>query len=110
MCFFAVFVFVVLSVSPLFAQEDLYRKGFHAYLKKDYKTAVKYLKEYVGQQPDAKAYYLLGYANYEMKRKAGSLKGRRNFWGDTETAEYFREAYLIDPNVSPLSLFKKERK
>lgn len=107
--FLAVLVFVVFSVSLLCAQDSSYEKGLQAYLKKDYRSAVKYLKEYVSQNPDAEAYYLLGYANYMVKRKSGPKKGRRNFWGDTETAEYFRQAYLIDPNITPRSIdFKKK--
>ena len=61
----------VLALSPpsVSAQEGLYEKGVHAYLKKDYKTAVKYLREYSDQKPDAAAYYLLGYANYKLKNE-----------------------------------------
>ncbi len=90
------------------AEEGLYEKGLSAYFKKDYKTAVQYLKEYVAGNPDAKGYYLLGYANYELKRKGGRSGGRRDFWGDTETAGYFKEAYRIDPDFSPrTAIFKK---
>jgi hypothetical protein len=38
-------VFFMLSFA--FAQETSYDKAVQAYLKKDFKTAVKYLKEYV---------------------------------------------------------------
>lgn len=91
-----VLVTVIFLTSVLHAQEELYEKGFKAYLKKDYVTAVKYLKEYVAQIPDAEAYYLLGYASYELERKAKR--------GDSDSARYFREAYLIDPNVSVTAL------
>jgi tetratricopeptide (TPR) repeat protein len=64
-----------------------------AYHKKDFKKAILYLQEYVGQKPDPYAYYLLGYANYKLKNHA-------------ESAKYFREAYVLDPNISPL-LMKK---
>jgi hypothetical protein len=102
------FVFVMFSAGVLYAEEGLYEKGMSAYLKKDYKTAVKYMKEYVAEKPDAKGYYLLGYANYELKRKTGLSRGRKDFWGDTETAKYFREAYLINPDFSPgAAIFKK---
>jgi len=107
--FFAVLVAVLFSVPALYAQDELFEKGRRAYLKKDYSTAVKYLSEYVAQKPDPEALYLLGYANYEVKRK-GSPKGKKNFWGDTETAEYFREAYLIDPKVSAKSIDLKKGK
>jgi len=100
---------VILFVSVNSAQEDLYEKGRRAYLNRDYNTAVKYLSAYVAGYPDSRAYYLLGYAQYELLRKTGSSKGRKNFWGDTQAAGYFREAYLIEPNISARSAdFKKK--
>ncbi len=107
--FFAVLVTVLFSVPVLYAQDELFEKGRRAYLKKDYRTAVKYLSEYVARTPDAEALYLLGYANYEVKRK-GPSKGKKTFWGDTETAEYFREAYLIDPKISARTIDIKKGK
>jgi TolA-binding protein len=71
-------------------QENIYDKAVRAYGKKDFKTAIKYLKEYVEEKPDAYAYYLLGYALYKIKDNPASAK-------------YFREAYTLDPNVSPSS-------
>ena len=107
-CMLVGFVFVMFSISVSYAQDEAYEKGLHAYLKKDYKAAVKHLKEYVAKKRDPDAYYLLGYAHYELKRRSGPPKGRKDFWGDTDTAKYFREAYLIDPNFSPRSVvFKK---
>jgi len=81
---------VLLTAVFAAAQENIYDKAVRAYGKKDFKTAVKYLKEYVEKKPDAYAYYLLGYALYKMKDNPASAK-------------YFREAYTIDPNVSPSS-------
>lgn len=104
-----VLISVMFSISVSNAQDDLYEKGLKAYFKKDYAAAVKYLKEYVAQMPDAEAYYLLGYASYELKRKEKQPKGRKDFWGDDDSAGYFREAYLIDPNVS-VSYLKKVKK
>ena len=80
-------VVVMSSTSLLCAQEETYDRALHAYLKKDFKTAVKYLREYVAQKPDADAYYLLGYANYKLKNRK-------------EAMGYFKEAYLIDPEFS----------
>jgi len=81
---------VLLTAAFASAQENIYDKAVRAYGKKDFKTAVKYLKEYVEKKPDAYAYYLLGYALYKMK-------------DDPASARYFREAYTLDPNVSPSS-------
>ncbi|MGD1076449.1 MAG: tetratricopeptide repeat protein [Thermodesulfovibrionales bacterium] len=83
---------VVISLTSLvYAQEVTYDKALRAYLKKDFKAAVKYLKEYVAQNPDADAYYLLGYANYKLKKRKDAMG-------------YFREAYLIDPNFTPKAI------
>jgi len=49
----------------------VYAKGIRAYFKKDYAAAVKYLKEYVSRNQKAKAYYFLGYAQYELKGEQG---------------------------------------
>ncbi|HTR44364.1 MAG TPA: tetratricopeptide repeat protein, partial [Thermodesulfovibrionales bacterium] len=81
-------VLCALYAPSVSAQEGLYQKGVHAYLKKDYKNAAKSLREYTDQKPDAAAYYLLGYANYKLKN-------------EKEAEEYFREAYLIDPGFTP---------
>ncbi len=107
--FVAVFSAVIFFASVLHAQDELYEKGRRAYLKKDYKTAVKYLSEYVAKNPDADAYYLLGYAKYEVLRKTKPSRGKKNFWGDTETAGYFKEAYLIDPGVSARTIDFRKR-
>ncbi len=102
------FVSMIFSAAVLYADDGLYEKGLRAYLKKDYKTAVKYLKEYVADNRDARAYYLLGYASYEVKRREAKSRGRRDSWGDGETEEYFRKAYRIDPDFSPRAgIFKK---
>jgi tetratricopeptide (TPR) repeat protein len=107
--FFIALFTVIFSMPALYAQDDLYEKGRRAYIRKDYEAAVKYLSDYVARKPDPEAFYLLGYANYEVKRK-GSPKGRSSFWGDTETAEYFKKAYLIDPKVSARSIDMKKEK
>ena len=83
---FLVLVFLAGFVS---AEENPYDQAVKAYNKKDFKKAVQYLQEYIGQKPDPHAYYLLGYANYKLKNHA-------------EAAKYFREAYILDPNISPL--------
>ena len=79
---------LLLITSPLLAEENPYDKAVRAYMKKDFRTAVKYLKEYVAQKPDPQAYYLLGYALYKQKKHP-------------ESAKYFEEAYVLDPNISP---------
>jgi len=80
-------LFFTASLVP--AQDFSYAKGLEAYEKKEYRTAVKYLREYVEKNPDADAYYLLGYAYYKLNNHPESLRA-------------FEEAYNRNPNVSPL--------
>ena len=77
------------TASLLPAQELSYTRGTDAYARKDYKTAVRYLREYVEKKPDAYAYYLLGYAYYKLNNHPESMRA-------------FKEAYDLDPGVSPL--------
>jgi TolA-binding protein len=79
---------LLLIPSLLLAQDNSYDKAVNAYMKKDFKTAGKILREYVRKNPDPRAYYLLGYALYKQKSHA-------------ESAKYFQEAYVLDPNISP---------
>ncbi len=65
-----------------------YKEAMKYFYKKDYAKAAELLKAYIDQRPEASAYYRLGYALYELGRYA-------------EAEEYFREAYLIDPEYTP---------
>lgn len=64
-----------------------FRKGLQYYNSKNYKAAVKQLKESVSKKPDPAAYYLIGYSLYKLGKFS-------------EADEYFRQAYLIDPEFS----------
>jgi tetratricopeptide (TPR) repeat protein len=83
------FATLVSTASLLPAQDISYEKGANAYAKKDYRTAVKYLREYVEEKPNAHAYYLLGYAYYKLNNHPESMRA-------------FKEAYALDPAVSLL--------
>lgn len=74
-----------------FAENSLYSKAIDAYRRGDFKKAVETLKDYLSERPDPKAYYLLGYASYKLKQHK-------------EASEYFRQAYLIDPDFNPESV------
>lgn len=92
-------VFVVLMVFALSAVYDAdlasgnsehsteYKKALKYYNSKKYKEAVEVLKEHVQKAPSAVDYYLLGYSLYKLGRFE-------------EANEYFKEAYLIDPEFS----------
>ncbi|MCG2722090.1 MAG: tetratricopeptide repeat protein [Thermodesulfovibrionales bacterium] len=91
---FVVSILVLFSLAGIApAEENPYDQAMKAYKKKDFKNAAIYLQEYVEQKPDPYAYYLLGYANYKLKNHA-------------ESARYFREAYVLDPNISPFPMKK----
>ena len=94
---FAAVIFSVFFLSAFAtAEENSYDKAVRAYAKKDFKTAAKYLKEYVEKKPDPNAYYLLGYSLYKIKNH-------------TESARYFKEAYTLDPNIT-LTHFRGKKK
>jgi hypothetical protein len=88
-------IFVVLMVFALsvvydttFAAENSeYSKALKYYNSKKYKEAVELLKEQVQKNPSPSGYYLLGYALYKL----GKFE---------EANEYFKEAYLLDPEFS----------
>ncbi len=70
--------------------------GLKAYNMKNYGAAIKHFREYINKKPDPTAYYLMGYALY--------MQGKF-----TEADEYFRQAFLIDPDFSleKVGLIKK---
>jgi tetratricopeptide (TPR) repeat protein len=91
-----VLVFMVLVMLPACtasAQDTGYELGVSAYTERDYEKAVEHLKRHIERSPDARAYYILGYAIYALQRE-----GRKEFG---ESAEYFRQAYLLDPDFDP---------
>jgi len=88
-------IFIVLMVFALSAVYDTtfatenseYSKALKYYNSKKYKEAVEVLKEHVQKAPSAVDYYLMGYALYKL----GKFE---------EANEYFKEAYLLDPEFS----------
>lgn len=84
---FAAALMMLLICSGVFADNGDYSKGVKYYKSTDYKNAIIYLEKYVKTQPDSAAYYMLGYAYYELK----------NF---KKSSMYFNEAYLIAPDFT----------
>jgi tetratricopeptide (TPR) repeat protein len=95
---------VLMIAAPAFPGEDPFdtaaaakhlEQGFDFLKAKKYDAAVKEFEEAASINPDAEAYYYLGYTYY--------LKGRK---GDEESREKsrenFAEAYEIDPDFSPI--------
>lgn len=90
---FVLCVIAIFLMSSIVSAEVSIDKAFSLYQKGKFKTAAKYLAEYLEKNPDPYAYYLLGYACYKMKKHS-------------EAIGYFREAYILDPNFSPVSVKK----
>lgn len=78
--------------SEAVAADENFEKALRLFKSRDYKHAVVYLEKYVAQSPDPAAYYMLGYANYEL----------RDFY---KAREYFGAAYLIDPGFTYDKIF-----
>jgi hypothetical protein len=88
---FIITVFIILSLisGVLFAKtETEYDKAVRYYNTGKYKEAVEIFKDYIKTNPEAPAYYRIGYALYEL----GAYD---------EANKYFKQAYLIDPSFSP---------
>jgi TolA-binding protein len=82
---------LILAMSTaVLAETTLYTNAVSAYQRGDFSKSIQLLEKYVQQKPNANAYYLLGYAHYKTKNYLKSVK-------------FFREAYIIDPKVSPAS-------
>lgn len=83
------FVLFAAAASATVPEEGTeFQSGMQYYNSKNYEAAAKQFREYVDRQPDPSAYYLIGYSMYKLGRFS-------------EADEYFKEAYLIDPEFSP---------
>src|SRR4030065_2113538 len=78
-------VFTLSSVCPA---QDL-SKAYSLYYQGKMKESIKIMEDYVAEHPDARVLYFIGYSYYELKNMKMARK-------------YFEEAYLIDPNFTPI--------
>ena len=79
---------LLLSIGPLaYAYDETYEMAIKHFKGREYKRAIPYLESYVVLKPEPAAYYMLGYAHYQL----------RNF---DRSRDYFDQAYLIDPEFS----------
>jgi len=88
---FILIISLSLMVAPgvLNAQPNgTYDRALYLYKKGDFKKAVNELRDYLQKRPEPSAYYLMGYALYELGRYQEAMK-------------YFDEAYLVDPDFKP---------
>ncbi len=93
--FVIILIFCAFAVSAYANLDSDYEKALQFYSSGQFEKAADHLKEYVQKRPKSSAYYLIGYSLYKL--------GRHD-----EAQEYFKEAYLIDPEFSPASFFNEE--
>jgi tetratricopeptide (TPR) repeat protein len=90
-------LFVLLSLLFVSAEAgaagESYEKALRLFKGGDYKNAVDCLEKYITQRPDPAAYYMLGYACYEL----------REFH---KAREYFNAAFMIDPDFTFNKIFE----
>jgi len=90
-----VMIVMIISLSLMMAPGVLnaqpngtYDHALSQYKAGNFKEAVKELRDYLQKRPEPSAYYLMGYALYELGRYEEAMK-------------YFDEAYLVDPEFTP---------
>jgi tetratricopeptide (TPR) repeat protein len=79
---------LVITFSSVCMAQDL-SKAYSLYYQGKMKEAIKIMEDYVAERPDARVLYFIGYSYYELKNWKMARK-------------YFEEAYLIDPNFTPI--------
>ncbi len=79
------------------AATELTNQGVADLMVGRYDAAIEALEESAGIDPQASAFYYLGYAYY-MKSKKGDDKSR------TSAMENFNKAYELDPNFTPIKI------
>jgi len=88
-----ILVFIILlSIFTTFSlcyADDSLQEAYSLYNQGRMQEAIKILKDYVDKHPDPEALYFIGYAYY----KIGMMD---------KAVRYFEDAYLIDPNFSPV--------
>jgi TolA-binding protein len=82
-------VLTFISFSLCMADNGPVQKAYALYYQGKTQAAIQLMQDHLAEQPDPKALYFLGYVYYEQKDMKTALK-------------YFEEAYLIDPDVSPM--------
>jgi tetratricopeptide (TPR) repeat protein len=101
----------VLAPATLRAEEDLFDtktalqhlvRGLTYLQAKKYDAAIREFEASAEINPDAEAYYYLGYAYY-LKSRKGDGENR------SKSRENFERAYEIDPNFSPTRLKPAEQ-
>jgi tetratricopeptide (TPR) repeat protein len=96
-------VMLIMAVGQVFAADELFdtasatkhmQQGFSYLNARNYDAAIHEFEESTAINPEAEAYYYLGYAYYLKSRKVDG-KSR------VKSRENFEKAYEIDPHFTP---------
>lgn len=84
----ALIILFLMSFSLCWAEEVSLQKAYSLYNQGKMDEAIRIMEDYVGEHPDSRVLYFLGYAYYKTKRFDKARK-------------YFEEAYQIESNFVP---------
>ena len=85
----AVLILAFLSVSLCLAETSPVEEAYTIYYQGNVDKAIELLEDYVDGNPDAGAYYFLGYAYYEKKQMNKAM-------------EYFTKSFKLRSFYSPM--------
>jgi TolA-binding protein len=86
----ALLTVLLISVSLCWANETALQEAYSLYYKGEKESAIKMMEDYVQDNPNADAFYFLGYVYYEKKEMDRAM-------------EYFSEAFRLKSFYSPMS-------
>lgn len=108
LCMLFLTAFSLGNIVPAYSADELFdtkaasahtEKGIEHLKKKDLDAAIREFEESVSINPDAEAYYFLGYAYY-LKGKTGDGESRKR------SKENFEKAYELNPGFTPSRLME----
>ena len=86
---FVITAFLLISLSFIPVHAETLEQAYSLYYKGEKTEAISIIESYVQDNPEAQAYYFLGYAYYEMKEM-------------DKSREYFTKAYKMKSFFSPI--------
>ena len=85
----ALLIFSLMSVSLCLAQTSRVDEAYSLYYQGNTDKAIELMQDYVKDNPDASAYYFLGYAYYEKQQMNKAM-------------EYFTKSFKLRSFYSPI--------
>ncbi len=84
-----IILLLFMSVPLCMANDASLNRAYSLYFQGKMEEAIKIMEDQVKDNPDAKVLYFIGYAYYELNQMDTAMK-------------YFRQAYLVDPDFTPI--------